>query len=138
MPRSVLSIAQDIATFVPDGGNWLPLDALIEELWNSGAPGRAIPELLSIFERYPEEAVDVAWSVVHCLEALPAYEPELLKSLSRQPSELGIIMVGRLMNSGTTEVGGVSLLKTLSEVATTTVSENIRRTAQLFTARKVF
>lgn len=133
MPRTTADIAHDIATFEPKEDNWLALDALVAELWQAGHPEQAIPELLSVFERYPEEdGFGVVWGVLHGLEALPNYEPELLRSLARQPSEFGVLMVGRLLNAGTREVAGVSLLETLRELATTANSSSIRGTAHGF------
>src|SRR5688500_5761862 len=78
MPRTTAAIAHDIATFAPKEDDWLALDSLVAELWQAGHPEQAIPELLSVFERYPEEeGFGVAWSVLHGLEALPNYEPAL-------------------------------------------------------------
>lgn len=103
------------------------------ELWQTGNPEQAIPELLSVFERYPEEeGFGVVWGVLHGLEALPDYEPELLRSLARQPSEFGVRMIGRLLNAGTREIGGVSLLETLRALAATASSPGIRMAAQGF------
>ncbi|MDQ8030782.1 MAG: hypothetical protein REJ50_02105 [Bordetella sp.] len=136
MPRTTAEIALDIATFVPKAENWLPLDALVTELWQAGHPEQAIPELLSVFERYPDEdGFGVVWGVLHGLEALPNYEPELLRSLARQPSEFGVLMVGRMLNSGIREVAGISLLETLRGLASTASSASIRETANEFASR---
>lgn len=136
MRRTTADTALDIATFEPKEDNWLPLDALVAELWQAGHPEQAIPELLSVFERYPEEdGFGVVWSVLHGLEALPNYEPELLRSLARQPSEFGVLMVGRMLNSGTRKVAGVSLLETLRGLASTASSSSIRETANEFASR---
>ncbi|MCZ8094811.1 MAG: hypothetical protein O9331_15130, partial [Acidovorax sp.] len=114
MTRPTASVASDIATFVPLDGNWIALDTLLAELWQTGHPEQAIAELLSVFERYPDEdGAGVVWGVLHGLESLPNYEPELLRSLARQPSEFGIRMLGRLLNAGVKEVAGVSLLNRL-------------------------
>jgi hypothetical protein len=131
VPRTITSIARDIAKFAPTGdGNWRRLDELLDELWQAGEPEQAIPEMLGVFERYPEEdGYGVMWSIVHGLEKLPNYEPALLASLARQPSELGITMVGRMLNAGVTQIGGVSLLLTLREIAGTATSAHIREAA---------
>ncbi len=95
-----------------------------------------MPEMLSVFERYPEEdGYGVMWTIVHGLESLPNYQPELLRSLARQPSELGITMIGRILNAGTTEIGGVSLLQTLHDLAKTAASSYIREEAQRVASR---
>lgn len=137
MPRKITSIARDIAKFAPtEDGNWRRLDDLLDELCGAGGPGQAIPEMLSVFERYPEEdGYGVMWSLVHGLEKLPNYEPALLLSLARQPSELGIAMVGRMLNSGVTEIGGVSLLQTLQDIASTATSPHIREAAHSVASR---
>lgn len=137
MPRKITSIARDIAKFAPaEDGNWRRLDDLLDELWGAGGPEQAIPEMLSVFERYPEEdGYGVMWSLVHGLEKLPNYEPALLLSLARQPSELGIAMVGRMLNSGVTEIGGVSLLQTLQDIASTATSAHIREAAHSVASR---
>ena len=137
MPRTTVEIADDIATFVPQDNNWLPLDSLVAELWQVGYPEQAIPQLLSVFERYPEEdGFGVAWTVLHGLESLRNYEPELLRSLARQASEFGILMVGRLINAGIREVGGVSLSDTLRELSATARSQRLRETAAAFASRR--
>lgn len=136
MPRITANIARDIATFTPKENDWGVLDSLLTELWQTGQPAQAIPELLGVFERYPEDdGFGVAWSVLHGVESLPNYEPELLRSLARQPSEFGVLMVGRLLNAGTLAVEGVSLLDTLRELATTANSTRIRDTAHGFVSR---
>lgn len=136
MPRATVDIARDIATFIPKEDNWLALDSLLVELWQAGHPEQAIPELLGLFERYPEEdGYGVMWSVLHGLESLPNYEPELLRSLARQPSEFGVRMVGRLLNAGMRDVGDVSLLDTLHGLASTAKSPLIRETARTFASR---
>lgn len=92
--------------------------------------------MLSIFERYPEEdGHGVMWSLVHGLEKLPNYESALLSSLARQPSELGIVMVGRMLNSGVTAVDGVSLLLTLQEISSTATSTHIKEMAHRVVSR---
>ncbi|WP_143751018.1 hypothetical protein [Burkholderia sp. HI2714] len=136
MFRATADIAHDIATFVPEDGNWLALDLLVTELWQAGHPEQAIPALLSVFERYPEEdGFGVIWGVLHGLESLPNYEQELLRSIARQPSEFGVCMVGRLLNAGIEEVGGISLLDTLHQLAATTKSPRIREAAAGFASR---
>lgn len=137
MPRKMKTIARDIAKFAPDDdGDWRRLDVLLDELWQAGSPEQAIPEMLSVFERYPEEdGHGVMWSLVHGLEKLPNYESALLSSLARQPSELGIVMVGRMLNSGVTSVDGVSLLLTLQEISSTATSTHIKEIAHSVLSR---
>ncbi len=138
MTRSLSSIKLDIANFEPVEGSWLGLESLLEELWKSGKANQAIPELLSVFERHPEDqGSGVAWSILHGLESLPGYEPLLIRSVDQKPSELGIIMIGRLLNAGVGEVDGIALLDKLQCLAATaTLAPSLQKTARLF-AEKV-
>lgn len=109
MDRSTSTIAGEIAAFQPSGDNWRPLDALINELWSVGEPAQAIPQLLKVFEHYPsEDGAGVFWAIVRGLESLPNYEPYLVESFSRVPSEFAVTMLCRLANAGTTSVSGHS------------------------------
>jgi hypothetical protein len=136
MSRTSAEIAHDIATFVPENEDWRPMDLLLAELWKAGNPGQAIPELFSVFERFPEEdGAGVIWSVLHALETLPDYETELVRSLARKPSEFGVLMVSRLLNAGTRQVRGVSLVELLRELASKADSPGIRQTADRLAPR---
>jgi hypothetical protein len=55
MARPTEDIAADIDAFQPTSGNWLGLEALLEELWKEGSPQVAIPEMLRVFERFPDD-----------------------------------------------------------------------------------
>jgi hypothetical protein len=101
MPRPVDDILRDIEAFRPTDGVWLPLDDLLAELWDAGAPARALPMLFGVFERFPEDdGAGVLWSIVHGVEGLDFdYEQPLRDSLARQPSDMGKIMLGRLERS---------------------------------------
>lgn len=118
MTRAAFQIVADIRAFQPVGGNWRPLDDLFAELWATGEAGRYVADLLAVLERFPEDdGAGVLWSSVHGIESLPAYEPELVLSVRQRPSELGITMVGRLLNGGVSEIGGVCLFDLLRGVA---------------------
>ncbi|MGL6095212.1 MAG: hypothetical protein ACRC7O_05335 [Fimbriiglobus sp.] len=111
MARAVDQIIADIRDFQPVGGNWRRLDDLLGELWATNKPDRHIPDLLAVLERFPTvDGAGVLWSVVHGVESFIGYEPELIRSVRTTPSELGVMMVGRLLNAGVMQVGSVSLL----------------------------
>jgi hypothetical protein len=117
MARSAAKILADIRVFKPVDGNWLPLDELLAEFWDTGKAKRHVRELLSVLERFPEDDGEgVLWSIVHGLEEVPGYESELIQSIRRQPSELGVAMVGRLLNSGVSQADEASLVGILREV----------------------
>jgi hypothetical protein len=95
--RTSQNIINDINQFEPQNGNWLPLDSLLNELWETGDQENFTSELLKVFERFPEEdGAGVFWSIVHGLERFSAYETELIDSLNRQPSEMGLLMLRRI------------------------------------------
>lgn len=137
MGRRASFIAEEILAFQPSGGNWRQLDDLINELWSSGEPDQAIPELLSVFERYPsEDGAEVFWSVLHGLESLPNYEQHLVESFSRVPSEFAVIMLCRLANAGTTSVGHHSVVKLIRSAAVSEAAPpSARSIAQKFVSR---
>lgn len=135
MARSTAEIARDIAQFTPVDENWGDLDKLLDELWTTGEPAMAIPAMLSVFERFPGEELGdgVLWSIVHGLESLPGYELHLLRSVLRVPSALGVLMLGRRLNSNLPRVDGVSIRMTLRAIANdAAVPKEVRETAERF------
>ncbi len=138
MARAASQIIADIRSFQPADGDWRRLDDLLAELWASGAAGRHVAELLEVLERFPEDdGAGVLWSIVHGVESLPGYEPELVRSVQRAPSELAVTMIGRLHNAGVTQIGGVSLVGLLREVAASTAaSESVRASVAGWVARQ--
>lgn len=136
MARTTADIAHDIAAFEPDDGEWLALDDLLQELWQSPEPALAMPQLLGVFERFPEDdGAGVGWAIVHGLEALPGYAPLLLQSLARVPSELGVCMVGRLLKGGVATVEGCPLADVLQRLAAEAPSQHLRELAHGFATR---
>jgi hypothetical protein len=139
MPRPVSEITADIENFKPSNGNWLVLDALLQELFLSGSASVGIDAMLHVFERYPAEDEDgagVFWSIVHGLESLPGYENGLVESVRREPSCFALLMVNRLLNAECADVGGTSLRSLLEQVAQDeTARPEIRQEAQLILDR---
>ena len=118
MARTSAEVVGDIRSFRPVNNNWLALDGLLAELWAAGEPAKYIRDLLAVFERFPEhDGFGVLWSVLHGLESLPGYERELVQSVQRHPSDMGVCMVGRMLNSGLTQIEGHSLVELLRTVA---------------------
>jgi hypothetical protein len=84
---------------------WSPFAFLFAEV---GRQARSIVADISVFERFPDDdGAGVFWSIVHGLEALPGYEHQLLTSISRVPSDMGVTMLGRLLNAGCDDIDGV-------------------------------
>ncbi len=117
MTRSIDEVIHDIRLFEPVDDNWLRLDELLAELWETQRPERGIDAMLNVLERFPEEdGAGVLWSIVHGLESLPDYEDKLVASIQRQPSELGLVMVSRIVNTGVNVVGGKPITDVLKQV----------------------
>jgi|SRR5450631_771687 len=111
-----------IRAFQPVAGDWRPLDRLLAELSPNELNEDTIGVLISLFERYPtDDGAGVLWGIVHHLEAIGGYEHQLIRSLATAPSEMGVIMVNRMLNAGITKIEDVDLLATLH-----TVSENTK------------
>lgn len=102
MRRSQHDILAEIDGLAPGpGGDWLGLDALLSELWQGPVSMACLPILFRVFERFPDDdGAGAIWSIVHGIESADLdYEGPLRESLSRQPSELSRIMLGRLEQS---------------------------------------
>ena len=118
MVRNSSEIAAAIDQFQPQDEEWLELDELLEELFESELPASGIPAMLRVFERYPtEDGAGVFWSIIHGMESLPDYEPLLVESVQSAPSESGLTMVNRLLNSGVTQINSLKLVQLFEQTA---------------------
>jgi hypothetical protein len=107
--RPIATILQDIEQFQPTAdGNWLALDAMVQELWaEDEGPVETLVPLFQLLERFPkDESAGVLWGVLHGIESYPQYEAQLVHSLQRHPTDLTVTMVRRLANAGYTAVAG--------------------------------
>ena len=110
-------LLSEIEQFEPQDGNWLPLDDLLAELFEHEIGPAERAAVFDLFERYPEDDGEgVLWSGVHELEATEGYEPDLVASVRRTPSLMGLAMIRRLQNSGVNEVNGLSLSALIHEI----------------------
>ena len=93
-----------------------------------------LPSLLGVFERFPtDDGYGVFWNILHAVEAIEGCEPAVVASVRARPAEFNVLLVGRLLNAGTTEVTGVDLLSLLREVAESSEApDEVREIAQLF------
>jgi hypothetical protein len=105
--RPANQVLQDIRHFQPTEGNWLELDDLMTELWETSEPASYTKQLFELLERFPsDESQGVLWRVLHGLESLGNYETELIQSIQRQPTEITTYMVHRIANTGATMISG--------------------------------
>ena len=77
----------------------------------------AMPAMFSLMERFPEALFGSPGPLVHELEAIPGYQPLLQQSLARQPTDLTVWMVDRLLNSKLSSEDRQSWLGTLRSAA---------------------
>jgi len=91
-----------------------------------------VEPMLRIFERFPEsDGFGIFWSILHKIEGIPGYEPYLLASVKRKPTDFSITMINRIINDGQNSIEGKNLLCLLAEIeADTHYSENIRNVAR--------
>ena len=66
-------------------------------------PELAVPEMFGVMERMPDVDLGSPGPLVHTLEAIPDYEPQLAASVRKQPSLLSVWMVNRILNSAIPE-----------------------------------
>ena len=132
MTRTSAEIAAAIDEFQPVDGEWLGLDELLEELFQTESPESTLGSLFRVFERYPtDDGAGVFWGILHGVESIPGYESHLARSIQSNPSEFSVIMVHRLLNSGIEEVGGIDGQSLLEDVVQNqSVPEAVRTTAQ--------
>ena len=118
--RSPVEILADIRAFRPDNSEWLQIDRLVGELWHVGAAASSLNELLFLFERFPDEDNEVLWGVMHGVEGIPGYESEVVRSVQRQPSMFGVLMLGRILNTAKSIVDDTNLVRLLQSTSTRT------------------
>lgn len=74
----------------------------------------AVPAMLSLIERYPDAELGSPGPLVHELVAIPGYESFLRDSVLRQPADLNVWMVNRILNSDVSQdvrLGWLSVMK---------------------------
>jgi hypothetical protein len=108
------------------------LDSTVTELFQSGQAKDAIRCFFRVFERFPDQdGFGIFWSILHGLESIPGYEPALVESVQRQPSEFAVRMVNRILNGGQKRIGGIDLLNLLGEAASNaSASQSVRDEAK--------
>ncbi|WP_047414127.1 hypothetical protein [Cellulophaga sp. Hel_I_12] len=107
--RQVKEIISDIESYKSDDGNWLLLEELVTELWESGKPEIGIDALFGVFEKNPtDDGAGVFWTILHGLETLE-YEQKLYASLIDKPSHMTITMLKRIENTDCDTIAGKSI-----------------------------
>ncbi len=127
------TVIDNLNNFSPKQDEWDELDSLIEEA-SEHSGDKVVKSLLSLFERFPtHDGYGVFWSIIHTLEAIGGYENELVNSIARQPHELSVLMLNRLINGGYKEIEGKPIINVLKEIANNeSLSNEIREEANGF------
>jgi len=62
---------------------------------------RVVPAMFALMERFPDAYLGTPGPLVHSIESLGVerYESQLVESVRRQPSELSVWMVNRIINT---------------------------------------
>jgi len=131
--RNIEEIIKDLNNYSPVQDEWRGLDELIAEAAEYHGD-KIVRALLNVLERYPtHDGYGVFWSIVHALEAMTGYEAELVNSISRQPHEMSVLMLNRLINGGISDIEGKPIINILKEVSNNeVVSKDIRNQANDF------
>jgi len=131
--RNAEDIIKDLNSYSPTNDEWNDLDSLIDEATNYSGE-EVVHALLSILERNPDhDGFGVFWSIVHALEEIGGYEAELINSIRRQPHEMSILMLNRMLNAGINKIDSVPIINILQEVAdNAALSNDIRVQAHGF------
>ena len=94
------------------------LDEAVSAIFQEGLATQFFADLFQIFERFPsQDGFGVFWSILHGLEAAPGYEPFLMESVGRAPSEFTVRMINRMINAGELRIGSRELLSVLEHIA---------------------
>src|SRR5689334_5693735 len=105
MPRSFDQIlagfaALELSDFADEQAGINKLNDLTDELMASPQPERAIPVMFAVMERMPDTYMGTPGPLVHTLEQMSGlYEGELVESIKRQPADLSVWMVNRILNA---------------------------------------
>lgn len=104
MPRTFDQLLADFAALKPSDfeDEYAGLDklrGLTDELMAQPQPDRGIPALFAVMERMPVAEMGSPGPLVHTLERMRGhYEHELVHSIKRQPANLSVWMVNRILN----------------------------------------
>ncbi|MBL8022242.1 MAG: hypothetical protein JNM27_21380 [Leptospirales bacterium] len=102
--------------FDPTNQSWLDLDKAITEFCSDSPRAKVLPVLFDLLERLSDTYSEVLWSVVHFAELSDDYEPFLLDSLRRKPTEFALVMLHRKLNAGQQTIRGESISSVVLEL----------------------
>jgi hypothetical protein len=115
MSPEVRSIISQLERFVPDENedNSFALNQLLSHLPALADRHFAIEPMFRLMEKFPEADLGSPGPLVHEIEAMPSYAPQLLSSLARRPTNLSVWMVNRILNATITKADRLQWLEQL-------------------------
>ena len=105
------------------------LDGLVTRFFALSEAAVHLDVWFRLFERFPiDDGADnkLFWSVMHGIERQPGYEELVVASVRRAPADFPLLMVNRMLNGGSTVVGGTDLVALLESAA-----RDVRRPAEV-------
>jgi hypothetical protein len=110
-----------INTYIPLDDNDPRTDAdflyeLTDKLEEDGDGILAIEPMLRLIEKYPTTDFGSPGPLVHTIERLGQYEQKLLDSLDRQPTQLTVWMLNRVINGTKKKATRTTLIKKLESI----------------------
>ena len=116
--RAIVAEIDAMTPADPDDLDLFRLDDLRAAHFAHPAASDHLDVWFRLYERYPEwDGHGVAWAILHGIEAQPDSDAHVVASVRRRPTEFPLLMVNRILNSGTTAVGDVDLLALLRSIA---------------------
>jgi hypothetical protein len=98
-PESMIRALEEFEPFEDENETTGRLYDVLEGLEAIPNAHLVVPAMLALLERYPFAEFGSPGPIVHTLEALGGYEDNLKASLNRQPTDLTVWMVNRILNS---------------------------------------
>jgi hypothetical protein len=139
MPPSDLTSQLNALTSLREVAQLAELERVFKAVAATGATQEECEGLLRLFERFPEDdGFGLFSSIITVVERCPSYEPLLLESINRVPTEFNLRMVSRLINAGIRHIGEVDLPSLLDRIAESPRAlQSARRWARIFIGQAV-
>jgi len=133
---STIAAGIDAISSVDDIDQLRSLEELISRFFRLPRQAGDLAVWFRLFERFPEDdGYEIFWTILHGIEAVPGVERLVVESVLRRPSRFPVQMLNRMLNAGTTQVDGTSVMSLLESVVSNPASaESVRDDAQEFIA----
>ena len=96
MSHKISGMIAQLELFCIEGDYLAQLRRLTDQILSCDHPEQALPAMLAVIERYPDEELGSPGPLVHAIEKCSGYEEALLVSVERCPASLTVWMIYRL------------------------------------------